>query len=146
MHWKTYVKVLLFDVSYIFDNYHRSIKINITDSRHFNFVYLLGQLDYSLYGQQNKNRQYMWVEKNTDLRWSKRRSPPGLPTLKKKKNIKINWPEGSLSWWAGWPRTCPTDWKRKETIFQCQAKLKDHKAFIEWSLFSSSLFRKLAVY
>ena len=32
------------------------IKINVTNNRHFAFVYLLGKLDYSLYGQQNKNR------------------------------------------------------------------------------------------
>ena len=42
-----------------FWQYHRNIEINITDNRHFAFVYLLGKLDYSLYGQQNKNRLNM---------------------------------------------------------------------------------------
>ena len=35
-------------------------EINVTNSRHFAFVYLLGKLDYSLYGQQNKNPLYMF--------------------------------------------------------------------------------------
>ena len=39
--------------------YHHNMEINVTDNRHFTFVYLLGQLDYSLYGQRNKNQQYM---------------------------------------------------------------------------------------
>ena len=38
-----------------FWQYRHSIEINITYNRHFAFVYLLGYLDYSLYGQQNKN-------------------------------------------------------------------------------------------
>ena len=39
--------------------YHRNIEINITDNRHFTFVYLLGKLDYSLYGQRNKSWLFM---------------------------------------------------------------------------------------
>ena len=34
-------------------------EINIANNRHFAFVYLLGKLDYSLYGQRNKNRLYI---------------------------------------------------------------------------------------
>ena len=45
-----------------FWQYHCNIEINITDNRHFAFVYLLGKLDYSLYGQQNKNRLYINLE------------------------------------------------------------------------------------
>ena len=36
--------------------------IHITDNRHFVFVYLLGKLDYSLYGQRNKNRVYIFIQ------------------------------------------------------------------------------------
>ena len=43
-----------------FWQYHLNIEINITDSRHFAFVFLLGKLDYSLYGQWNKNRLYIF--------------------------------------------------------------------------------------
>ena len=39
----------------------RNIKINITYNRHFNFVYLLGKIDYSLYGQWHESRLYMLV-------------------------------------------------------------------------------------
>ena len=39
-----------------FWQYHRYIEINITDNRHLAFVYLLGKLYYSLYGQRNENR------------------------------------------------------------------------------------------
>ena len=49
----------LYDVSYILQ-YHRNIEINITDNHHFAFVYLLGKLDYSLYGQQNKNLLFIY--------------------------------------------------------------------------------------
>ena len=34
-------------------------EINIANNRHFAFVYLLGKLDYSLYGQRNENHLYM---------------------------------------------------------------------------------------
>ena len=36
-------------------------EIKITDNRHFAFVYFLGNLDYSLHGQQNENHLYMLV-------------------------------------------------------------------------------------
>ena len=42
-----------------FWQYHHNIKINVADNRHFTFVYLLGKLDYSLYGQRNKDCLYM---------------------------------------------------------------------------------------
>ena len=44
--------------------YHRNIKINVTNNRHFVFVYLLGKLDYSLYGQRNNNRLSMCKQIN----------------------------------------------------------------------------------
>ena len=43
-----------------FWKYDRNIEINITDNCHFAFVYLLGKLDHSLYGQRNKNRLYLY--------------------------------------------------------------------------------------
>ena len=39
-----------------FWQYHRNIQINVTNNHHFAFVYLLGKLDNSLYGQQSENR------------------------------------------------------------------------------------------
>ena len=47
-------KLLLSDVSLIIQ-FHLDIEINVTDNRHFAFVYLLGSLDYSLYGQRHKS-------------------------------------------------------------------------------------------
>ena len=35
------------------------MEINVTNNRHFVFVYLLGKLDYSLYSQRNDNRLYI---------------------------------------------------------------------------------------
>ena len=32
---------------------------NVSDNRHFAFVFLLGYLDFSLYGQWHKNRLYI---------------------------------------------------------------------------------------
>ena len=45
-----------FHMSPPFWQYHRNIQINVTNNFHFALVYLLGKLDYSLYGQRNNNR------------------------------------------------------------------------------------------
>ena len=45
-----------------FWQYHRNIEINVTNNHHFAFVYLLGTLYYSLYGQWNDNRLYMTLD------------------------------------------------------------------------------------
>ena len=45
-----------------FWQYHRNIEINVTNNRHFALVYLLGKLDYSLYGQRNNNRLYILLK------------------------------------------------------------------------------------
>ena len=47
-----------------FWQYHRNIEINVTNNHHFAFVYLLGKLDYSLYGQRNNNRLSMCKQIN----------------------------------------------------------------------------------
>ena len=56
--WSTSIDYLM---SPTFWQYHLNIKININDKHHFAFAYLLGKLDYSLYGQPNKNRLSMDV-------------------------------------------------------------------------------------
>ena len=44
-----------------FWQYHCNIEINITEKRHFAFFYLLWKLDYSFYGQWNKNHLNMAI-------------------------------------------------------------------------------------
>ena len=46
-------------MSHPFWQYHHNMEINVTNNRHFVFVYLLGKLDYSLYSQRNDNRLYI---------------------------------------------------------------------------------------
>ena len=47
-----------------FWQFNRNIKINVTNNHHFAFVYLVGTLDYSLYGQRNDNHSYhlIWLK------------------------------------------------------------------------------------
>ena len=54
-----------------FWQYHRNIKIKITDNRHFVFVYLLGKLDHSFYGQRNKNRLYIYCKRTFIIYFAK---------------------------------------------------------------------------
>ena len=61
-----------------FWQYHRNIETNITDNCHFAFVYLLGKLDYSLYGQRNKNSRYIWLFR-TNKNPSEIKGWPSLP-------------------------------------------------------------------
>ena len=59
--WLAYILVKLVIIwCYLhFFQYHRNIEINVTDNHHFELSILLWQLDYSLYGKRNKNRQHI---------------------------------------------------------------------------------------
>ena len=46
-------------------------EINVTNNCHFALVYLLGELDYSLYCQRNDNRLYAnpWISEVSGVGW-----------------------------------------------------------------------------